>query len=170
VYRVSFLLVILLFLNGCSNNSADDIELDYGVPYFEVDCVWVSPTVDNRLALWRCYEIVETPLLSGFLFLELEHAESLYFCGEDLVLTSGIETYDNLIAFLTRNKYNCLHITEDTKKGNALDWSWEADINRLQIIWRPEEQSHKMITMIIEDADYNVVVRTIVYYKIILEY
>ena len=55
-------------------------------------------------------------------------------------------------------------------KENEFDWSWEANINQLQIIWRPEEQSNKMITMIIEDADYNVVIRTIVYYKIILEY
>ena len=107
-------------------------------------------------AIWRCFEEVETELLSGFLYLELENANSLYLCGENLTLRSGIDMYDNLISYITRDKYDCLHITEDTNEGNSFDWFWEESINTLQIIWRPD------------DEEYNQVVRSIVYYKTLL--
>jgi hypothetical protein len=75
--------------------------------------------------------------------------------------------YDNLISYLTRDKFDCLHITEDTNKGNAFDWSWEEDINTLQIIWRPEEEDHQMITLVIESHDYNQVISSPVYHRIL---
>ena len=108
-------------------------------------------------------------MLSGFLYLELESSTSLYFCGESLTLRSGIDLYDNLIKFLTNNKYDCLHITEDKQKGNEFDWVWEENINTLQIIWRPEDSPHKMITLVIKEEEYNQVVRSIIYYKILTE-
>jgi len=163
VYKI--VLLVFLLLSGCT--AVPKAGPDYGEAYFELDCVWVDPQVTVQPAIWRCFEEVETGLINGFLYLELESDISLYFCGENLTLSTGIDIYDNLISFITTDRYNCLHITEDKQKENEFDWSWEASINQLQIIWRPEEQSHKMITMIIEDADYNVVVRTIVYYKII---
>ena len=118
-------------------------------------------------AVWRCFENVETELLSGFLYMELENATSLYFCGEDLTLNSGINTYDNLISLITNNRYDCLHITEDKQVGNSFDWYWEETVNTLQIIWRPDDDDHKMLTLVIEDEEYNQVVSSIVYYKIL---
>jgi hypothetical protein len=99
--------------------------------------------------------------------MELENATSLYFCGEDLTLNSGINTYDNLISLITNNRYDCLHITEDKQVGNSFDWYWEETVNTLQIIWRPDDDDHKMLTLVIEDEEYNQVVRSTVYYKIL---
>jgi len=99
--------------------------------------------------------------------LELENAQSLYLCGTNLTLRSGIDMYDNLISYLTRDKFDCLHITEDTNKGNAFDWTWEERSNILQIIWRPEDEPHKMITLVIENQEYNQVVSSPLYYRIL---
>ena len=62
-----------------------------------------------------------------------------------------------------------MHITEDKQKGNEFDWVWEENINTLQIIWRPEDSPHKMITLVIKEEEYNQVVRSIIYYKILTE-
>jgi len=163
VYRLY--LIIILLLCGCLNDSPPPPPLEFGDPYFELDCTWVDPGDTGRAAVWRCGSDVETTLLSGFIFLELEHADSLHFCGRDLTLNSGIGVYDNLIRLLTKDKYDCLHITEDIEKGNQFDWSWDNEGNILQLIWRPEDEAHKMITLIIQSAEYNVIVRSIVYYK-----
>ena len=167
MYR-AYLLIFLLFLGACKEDSPSDLAPDYGDIYFYIGCYWPDPT-DLSWALqpatWRCFEEVETELLSGFLYLELENANSLYLCGENLTLRSGIDIYDNLISYITRDKYDCLHITEDTNEGNSFDWFWEENINTLQIIWRPEDEEHKMITLVIKDKEYNQVVRSIVYYK-----
>lgn len=160
-------LVIILLLSGCIGDCPLPPPQDFGDPYFELDCSWVDPTAASQPASWRCGSDVETPLLTGFIFLELEHTDSLYFCGRDLTLNSGIGVYDNLIRLLTTDKYGCLHITEDREKGNQFDWSWSVEANILQLIWRPEDELHKMITLLIEDADYDVLVRSTVYYKIL---
>ena len=110
---------------------------------------------------------MDTDLLSGFLYLELESAQSLYLCGTNLTLRSNIDMYDNLISYLTRDKFDCLHITEDTHEGNSFDWVWEESINTLQIIWRPDDAPHKMITLVIENQEYNQVGAAPVYYKIL---
>ena len=162
-------LIIILLLCGCSNDSPPPPPIEFGDPYFELDCTWVDPDDTDRTAIWRCGSDVETTLLSGFVFLELEHADSLHFCGRGLTLNSGIGVYDNLIRILTADKYDCLHITEDIEKGNQFDWSWDNDGNILQLIWRPEDEAHKMITLIIQSAEYNVIVRSIVYYKTEIE-
>jgi len=163
VYR-AYLLIFLL-LCACKANPPVDTTSDYGETYFELDCVWVDPQETTQPALWACFEEVDTDLLSGFLYLELESTISLYLCGENLTLRSDIDMYDNLISYLTRDKFDCLHITEDKEKGNAFDWSWESSENRLQVIWRPDDEDHKMITLVIKDKEYNQVVRSIVYYK-----
>ena len=50
-----------------------------------------------------------------------------------------MDVYDNLINYLTKDRFDCLHITEDKNKGNNFDWFWD-DKNILQIIWRPEDE------------------------------
>jgi len=163
VYR-AYLLIFLL-LCACKADPPVEVIPDYGDVYFYIGCYWPNPAEVLQPAIWRCFENVETELLSGFLYLELENSNSLYFCGENLTLRSGIGMYDNLITYLTNNKYDCLHITEDKEEGNAFDWFWEESINTLQIIWRPDDEVHKMITLVIKDEEYNQVVRSVVYYK-----
>jgi hypothetical protein len=163
VYR-AYLLIFLL-LCACKADPPVEVIPDYGDVYFYIGCYWPNPAEVLQPAIWRCFENVETELLSGFLYLELENSNSLYFCGENLTLRSGIGMYDNLITYLTNNKYDCLHITEDKEEGNAFDWFWEESINTLQIIWRPDDEVHKMITLVIKNEEYNQVVRSVVYYK-----
>ena len=158
-------LLIFLLLCACKADPPVEVIPDYGDVYFYIGCYWPNPAEVLQPAIWRCFENVETELLSGFLYLELENSNSLYFCGENLTLRSGIGMYDNLITYLTNNKYDCLHITEDKEEGNAFDWFWEESINTLQIIWRPDDEVHKMITLVIKDEEYNQVVRSVVYYK-----
>ena len=165
MYKV-FLLVFLL-LSGCTKDLPT--EPDYGEAYFEMSCVWVDPEATIQPAIWRCFEEVETSLINGFLYLELESDISLYFCGENLTLSTGINIYDNLITFLTRDQYNCLHITEDKQKENEFDWAWSRDIQLLQIIWRPENDPHTMISLIVQNAEYNQPIKSTVYYKILFD-
>ena len=172
IYRVrkACLLIFLLALSACAKDPPSDVEPDYGDIYFHIGCYWPDPadlSWSIQPAIWRCFEHVETDLITGFLYLELESATSLYLCGENLTLQSGIEMYDNLISYLTRNKYDCLHITEDKNEGNSFDWFWEESINTLQIIWRPDDDPHKMLTLVVENAEYNQVISSTAYYKIL---
>ncbi len=162
-------LLIFLLLCACKADPPVEVIPDYGDVYFYIGCYWPNPAEVLQPAIWRCFENVETELLSGFLYLELENSNSLYFCGENLTLRSGIGMYDNLITYLTNNKYDCLHITEDKEEGNAFDWFWDPHSDILQIIWRPEDEDHKMLTLQIPPTDeYNQVVRATVYYKTLL--
>ena len=154
-------------MGACSTEPSPDIVPDYGEIYFHIGCYWPDPSQVLQPAVWRCFENVETELLSGFLYLELENETSLYFCGENLTLRSGITTYDNLIRYLTNNKYDCLHITEDKITGNAFDWAWNSGNNALQITWRPDDDPHKILTLVIKNEEYNQVTRSTVYYKIL---
>jgi len=140
---------------------------DYGDVYFQIGCYWTDPSQVLQPTLWKCFENVETELLSGFLYIELEDTTSLYFCGRDLVLRSGVDMYDNLINFITNDRYDCLHLLEDKDIGNAFDWMWDSNNNILQITWRPEDEPHKMLTLVIEDEEYNQVIRSTVYHKIL---
>ena len=154
-------------MSACSSQCPLPVANDYGVPYFEVDCTWIDPRTPGRETVWRCFEDVETEVLSGFIFLELENPQSLYLCGTDLVLNTGVTVYDNLIGLLTKDNHNCLHLQEDRNLGNSFDWTWDTQSNTLQFIWRPEDEPHKILTLIIDDAKYDVVIRSTVYYKII---
>jgi len=168
VYKV-YLAIILLLISGCLGECPLEPLPDYGDPYFEIDCTWVAPGAPGQTAVWRCFEELKTELLSGFVFLELENPRSLYLCGTDLILNSGVVVYDNLIGLLTDGRYNCLHLVEDKNLGNSFDWTWDSDANLLQFIWRPDNEPEKILTLIIPEADYDVVVRTTVYYKILGE-
>jgi len=164
VYKL-YLIIILLIISACAHNKEPASTSEFGELYFELDCAWVDPTAPERAAIWRCSETLANDLLTGYTFLELENPESLYLCGTDLILNSGVEIYDNLIELLTKDGFNCLHITEDKTKGNNFDWSWDGSVNILQFIWRPDDESHKMMTLVIEKAPYDAIIRAPVYYK-----
>jgi len=166
VYRAYFLLLLLL-LNACSDDPPSEVTPDYGEKYFEMDCVWVDPASTVQPAIWRCSQDIETELINGFLYLELENDTNLWFCGRDLTLSTGIDLYDNLIRFLTNDRYDCLHITEDKQKENEFDWAWVQDSSLLQIIWRPEDDTHKMISIVIQNGEYDEIIKSTVYYKIL---
>jgi hypothetical protein len=143
------------------------IESDYGEKYFEMDCVWVDPASTIQPAVWRCSQWAATDLINGYLYLELENDTNLWFCGRDLTLSTGIDLYDNLISYLTRGRYDCLHITEDRQKENEFDWEWDHGTHLLQIIWRPEDDTHKMISIVIQNGEYDEIIKSTVYYKIL---
>jgi hypothetical protein len=163
------LAIIILLISACSDDCIAPTPHDYGDPYAEIDCAWVDPDVEIRTAVWRCFEDLQTEILSGFVFLELENLESLYLCGTDLILNTGVTVYDNLIGLLTEGRYNCLHLVEDKNLGNSFDWTWNDTTNVLQFIWRPDEDPEKILTLVIADAEYDVIVRTTIYYKILGE-
>ena len=167
MYRAYFLLLLLL-LNACSDDPPSEVTPDYGEKYFEMDCVWVDPASTVQPAIWRCSQDIETELINGFLYLELENDTNLWFCGRDLTLSTGIDLYDNLIRFLTNDRYDCLHITEDKQKENEFDWAWVQDSSLLQIIWRPEDDTHKMISIVIQNGEYDEIIKSTVYYKTLL--
>ena len=70
---------------------------------------------------------------------------------------------------MTRDTYDCISLTEDNNLGNSFDWLWDVETNILQFIWRPDDEEHKMLTLIIEDADYDVIMRTTIYFKTLSE-
>jgi len=163
VYRIYLSLFLLSLLFACAPETSPPAP-DYGEKYFQMECYWFDPSDGSDV--WRCtQEEVDTSIISGDLVLQLSTPTDLYFCGENLVLRSEITVYDNLIAYLTKDKFGCLHITEDKKKGNEFDWMWEQQNRLLQIIWRPEIGSHKMTSLVIEDGEYYHTVSGIVYYK-----
>ena len=163
MYKI--VVLALLLLSACVQEQAP--LPDYGEAYFEMDCVWVDPAEPIQPAIWRCFQDVETELINGFLYLELENDTNLWFCGRDLTLSTGIDLYDNLIRFLTRDRYDCLHITEDRQKENEFDWEWVQSTRLLQIIWRPEDDTHKMISIVIQNGEYDEIIKSTVYYKIL---
>ena len=157
-------------LSACAQDCEPLETHDFGDPYAEIDCAWTDPEQGDRVAVWRCFEEhLETDLLSGFIFLELADPTKLYLCGKDLVLNSGVVAYDNLVALVTRDTYDCISLTEDNNLGNSFDWLWDVETNILQFIWRPDDEEHKMLTLIIEDADYDVIMRTTIYFKTLSE-
>jgi hypothetical protein len=165
VYRVYLSLFLLSLVLACAPGTSPSAA-DYGDEYFQMECYWFDPS--DGAEIWRCtQEDVNTSLVLGHLVLQLSTPTNLYFCGENLILNSEITIYDNLIAYLTKDKFNCLHITEDREKGNEIDWVWEEQNRLLQIIWRPSEGSHKLTSLVIEDGEYYQPVVGIVYYKIL---
>ena len=163
-YKYLFLITLCVILCSCIQGEPGP---DYGEEYFQMECVWADP--NDGSIMWRCSEEVKTDLVSGYLLLQLEGTTDLYFCGEKLLLQSEVGIYDNLISYLTRDKFECLHITEDKKKGNQFDWIWRAPDKLLQIIWRPVTKTHKMISLIIEEGEYYEPVPGMVYYKTLEE-
>ena len=165
----TYILIFLACLASCKADEPADLTTQYGDEYFHMECVWGDTSQGPGAAIWRCTQDVNRELISGHLVLQLSSPVDLYFCGENLQLQSGIGLYDNLIAYLTEDKFDCLHITEDETTGNMFDWTWEGSINTLQLIWRPETASWKMATLVLQEGDFYEPVVGTVYYKILTE-
>jgi hypothetical protein len=127
-----------------------------------MDCVW--RTYEDGETLWWCSSDVRVDLMEGHLALELLEDGRLSFCGENLSLNTGYSLHDNLVSFLTQNQFNCI-TTDETELGNEFDWIWNKENRTLQIIWRPENDSIKQLTLIIDRGLPAATVVGNVYYK-----
>ena len=164
-------LFILLLIVACSCSpqiSEEDVRIqEYGDLYFTMDCWWSSQE-DSPTLFW-CSENVETELLSGYVSLAIEEdldGERFFsICGRNVILNSGHDLHDDLIASITHNAYNCFESYEQSL-GNEFDWIWDGAINMLQLIWRPEDDPDKVLTLFVGAKEDSPLVLGSVYYKI----
>ena len=160
---------VLLLLCSCSNIGEEDIRIqEYGEEYAIMDCWWSKNEGPNTLVFW-CDKQLDTPLISGFVSLAIERdaEEEQFFsiCGRDVILNSGYDLHDTLIASLTNNNYNCYNHYENNI-GNEFDSIWDPEANALQIIWRPPDKDHQALTIYIPPPEgASVRVLGSVYYK-----
>jgi hypothetical protein len=111
---------------------------------------------------------VSTELISGYVSLavgeDLSGEEYFSICGRDIVLNSGHELHDNLIAAMTQYTYDCYESYE-RKLGNEFDWIWHAPSSTLQLIWRFEDELDKVLTVFVPKQVDSPRVLGSVYYK-----
>ena len=154
---------LFLLLNACPGITLPDPNtLQYGDLYFTMECIWRNH--GDGETLWWCAEDVETDLIEGHLALELLEDDRLAFCGEDLALNTGHALHDQWVSILTNGIFNCI-ITPENELGNEFDWLWYKEDKILQIIWRPENDTHKQLTLIIAPGPPVTDVEGKVYYK-----
>ena len=162
-----FTLIILITLTSCviPLNSEDVREDEYGDLYALMSCWWSD---DASPALFSCTETLETDLISGYVSLAIqEDLLGEYFfsiCGKDVILNSGYALHDVTVGALTTNIYACLDAYE-TKLGNEFDWLWSTHTGILQLIWRPEEDPVKVLTLFVPNDEGSQRVEGRVYYK-----
>jgi len=157
------IVIAFLLLTACKDIILpDNNELQYGDLYFTMECVWRS--YDDGETLWWCSADVDTELIEGFLGLELLEDGRLSFCGEDLTLNTGHALHDTLVGGLTNGNFNCI-LTSENELGNEFDWLWYKEDKTLQLIWRPENEVNKQVTLIIADGPPVTDVEGKVYYK-----
>lgn len=147
--KIVVIFFLCLQLCSCITNIDAPVSSIYGEPYFTMDCIWRSH--GDGETLWWCMEEVETDLVTGFLGLELLEDGRLAFCGEDLLLNTGHALHDNLVSALTEGQFICI-LNSETELGNEFDWIWSKEDKTLQIIWRPEEEVHKQLTLVIDSG------------------
>jgi len=157
VHKFLYLLLITL-LTSCTSISNEDIRVEeYGDLYAAMDCFWSQNEGPNTVVFW-CDNDLETSLISGFVSLAIERGpeedEFFSICGRDIILNSGYDLHDTLIASLTNNSYNCYNHYEN-KIGNEFDSIWDPEINILQIIWRPTDKEHQVLTLYIPPPEGN---------------
>ena len=145
-----------LLLCSCSNIGEEDIRIEeYGEEYAVMDCFWSRNEGPNTVVFW-CDKQMDTQLISGFVSLAIERGpeedEFFSICGRDIILNSGYDLHDTLIASLTNNTYNCYNHYEN-KLGNEFDSLWDPEINVLQIIWRPPDDEHQALTLYIPSPE-----------------
>jgi len=156
---LKFLLIFTILLcscnNLCSQDPAEEEASSSGDPYFTLICsrYKVSPPPS---AIFRCSELLDTDLLSGDVTLSLFRNEGgegrLVFCGEDIILNSGNLIYDSLLYSLTEGSYGC-HGVYERGLGNEFDWSWDETTSTLEMIWRPNESTEKILSIYLEEGD-----------------
>ena len=145
-----FTICLFLLLCSCSNIGEEDIRIEeYGEQYAIMDCFWSRNEGPSTLIFW-CDKNLNTGLISGFVSLaierDLEEEEFFSICGRDVILNSGYDLHDTLIASLTNNNYNCYNHYENNI-GNEFDSIWDPEANALQIIWRPVNKDHQALTL-----------------------
>ena len=151
MYKLLYFFLLVL-LTSCNSLSDEDIRIEeYGEEYAIMDCWWSKNEGPNTLIFW-CDEQLDTPLISGFVSLaverDIEEEEFFSICGTDVILNSGYDLHDTLIASLTNNNYNCYNHYENNV-GNEFDSLWLPEAKVLQIIWRPADKEHKALTIYI---------------------
>mgnify|MGYP001454800471 CR=1 FL=1 len=160
---------LFLLLCSCSNIGEEDIRIEeYGEEYAVMDCFWSRNEGPNTVVFW-CDKQMETQLISGFVSLAIERGpeedEFFSICGREIILNSGYNLHDTLIASLTNNTYNCYNHYEN-QLGNEFDSLWDPDLNVLQIIWRPPDDDHQALTLYIPPPEgESIRVSGTVYYK-----
>ena len=163
------IIVLLILLCSCSNNlTEEDIrQEEYGELYATMDCWWSSQEAIASTIFW-CADTLETELISGYVSLaiiqDLDGVEFFSICGRDIVLNSGHELHDNLIAAMTQYTYDCYESYE-RKLGNEFDWIWDEPSSTLQLIWRPEDELDKVLTVFVPKQVDSPRVLGSVYYK-----
>ena len=162
------IILIALLLCSCANGlTQEDIrQQEYGTMYATMECWWT--TQPNSPALFWCNEELQTPLISGYVSLAVERdidgEQFLSICGKEIILNSGHNIHDTLIASMTQHEYSC-YDTYERSLGNEFDWIWIEDINTLQMIWRPEDEIHKVLTLYVPERLDSPNVTGSVYYK-----
>ena len=164
-----YFVFLLILVTGCTNlPSEEDIrQQEYGELYATMDCWWSSNDTLPAAIFW-CNDDLDTSLIKGYVSLAVETDidATNYFsiCGKDVTLNSGHNLHDTLIASMTNGTYNCYNAYE-TELGNAFDWIWDEDTTTLQLIWRPENEEHKVLTLFVPERVDGPNVLGTVYYK-----
>ena len=167
MYKIIVLLIVLL--SSCSNNvTEEDIrQEEYGELYATMDCWWSSQELIASTIFW-CADNLETELISGYVSLaviqDLDGVEFFSICGRGIILNPGHALHDNLIAAMTEHTYDCYESYE-RKLGNEFDWIWDEPTSTLQLIWRPEDELDKVLTVFVPKQVDSPRVLGSVYYK-----
>jgi len=166
---MSKLLIVLLLLYSCNNQlTEEDVrQEEYGELYATMNCWWSSQPNLSPALFW-CTETLDTELISGYVSLaileDLDGEEMFSICGKNVTLNSGVSIYDNIIALMTEDTYDCLQSYE-RNLGNEFDWIWDNPTNTLQLIWRPTNDVDKVLTLFIPEKVDSPRVLGSVYYK-----
>tara|TARA_R110002020_G_scaffold185624_4_gene383308 strand:- start:269 stop:763 length:495 start_codon:yes stop_codon:yes gene_type:complete len=159
----------LLLLCSCTNVIEENIRVEeYGEQYAVMDCWW-SNNDGPETIIFYCHDNLETDLISGQVRFAIERdsngEEYFSICGRDIILNSGYSLHDTLIRTLTDNTYSCHHHYEG-QLGNEFDTIWDEGHSALQVIWRPPEADHKVLTIYVPDPEgESLRVSGTVYYK-----
>ena len=163
------ILVLLILLCSCSNNiTEEDIrQEEYGELYATMDCWWSSQEGMVSTIFW-CADNLTTELISGYVSLavvrDLDGVNFFSICGREVKLNSGHSLHDNLIAAMTQYTYDCYESYE-RQLGNEFDWIWDEPTSTLQLIWRPEDDLDKVLTVFVPKQVDSPRVLGSVYYK-----
>ena len=164
-----FFIALLVSIISCSPVlSEEDVRIhEYGDLYATMDCWW-SNQENSPAAVFWCNENLNTDLISGYVSLAVQYdiagEEFFSICGREAVLNTGHALHDNAVIILTQHSYNCIDSYE-RELGNEFDWVWNDEDRLLQLIWRPEKELHKVLTLFVEEQVESPHVEGRVYYK-----
>ena len=164
------LFILLFFIISACSTAPTEEEIrqeEYGDLYTTMDCWWGSQQ-GMVATIWWCADTLETELISGYVSFaivrDLDGVEFFSICGRDIKLNSGLELHDHLIAAMTQYTYDCYESYE-RKLGNEFDWIWDEPTSTLQLIWRPEDDLDKVLTVFVPKQVDSPRVLGSVYYK-----